>query len=123
MCAGFAHIYNVCKLSSGKRPGGGTRKLSAEIILIDLQYQAGQGSESMADFDLYRKSLCGGSLNEALNKFVDDGKITPDLAKKVLIQFEKVRREGGRVFLSRHLDVVLSIWDSVWVHVLHGWDS
>ena len=77
----------------------------------------------MADFDLYRKSLCGGSLNEALNKFVDDGKITPDLAKKVLIQFEKVRREGGRVFLSRHLDVVLSIWDSVWVHVLHGWDS
>lgn len=49
----------------------------------------------MADFDLYRKSLCGGSLNEALNKFVDDGKITPDLAKKVLIQFEKVRRGEG----------------------------
>lgn len=49
----------------------------------------------MADFDLYAKSLCGGSLKEALNKFVDDGKITPDLAKKVLIQFEKVRREGG----------------------------
>jgi hypothetical protein len=46
----------------------------------------------MADFDLYRKSSCGESLDEALNKFVNDGKITPDLAKKVLNQFEKVRR-------------------------------
>jgi hypothetical protein len=80
-----------------------------------------QGSGSMADFDLYRKSLCGESLNEALNKFVNDGKITPDLAKKVLNQFEKVRREGGYFKAFRYC--CFFIWDSVWVHVVHEWDS
>lgn len=62
----------------------------------------GQGSGSNADSVLYRMSSGGQSLQEVLKKFIDDGKITHDLAKKVLTQFEKVWREGGCSKAFRH---------------------
>ncbi len=55
----------------------------------------GQGSGSKVESDLYILSSFGQSLKMALKKFIEDGKITHDLAKKVNTQFEKVRREGG----------------------------
>ena len=55
----------------------------------------GQGSGSKAKSELYILSSCGESLKTALKKFIEDGKITHDLAEKVITQLEKVRREGG----------------------------
>ena len=55
----------------------------------------GQGSGSKAESELYILSACGQSLKWALKKFIKDGKISHDLAGKVITQFEKVRREGG----------------------------
>lgn len=44
----------------------------------------------MASYELYRKSSIGTSLTDALEEMVTNGTITPLLAVKVLMQFDKV---------------------------------
>jgi transcription initiation factor TFIIA small subunit len=44
----------------------------------------------MASYELYRKSSIGTSLTEALEEMVTNGTISPLLAVKVLMQFDKV---------------------------------
>lgn len=47
----------------------------------------------MANYELYRKSSIGMSLTDALDELVTNGTISPLLAVKVLMQFDKVRRQ------------------------------
>jgi hypothetical protein len=44
----------------------------------------------MASYELYRKSSIGTSLTDALEEMVTNGTISPLLAVKVLMQFDKV---------------------------------
>jgi hypothetical protein len=45
---------------------------------------------AMASYELYRKSSIGMSLTDALDELVTNGTISPLLAVKVLMQFDKV---------------------------------
>lgn len=44
----------------------------------------------MGSYELYRKSSIGTSLTDALDELVTNGTISPLLAVKVLMQFDKV---------------------------------
>ncbi|CAI5461255.1 unnamed protein product [Closterium sp. Naga37s-1] len=43
----------------------------------------------MASMDYYRKSTLGKCLTDALDELVSNGTITPDLAVRVILQFDK----------------------------------
>ncbi len=44
----------------------------------------------MAHLELYRKSLLGLTLTETLDELVTDGSLPPQLALKILVEFDKV---------------------------------
>lgn len=47
----------------------------------------------MSSVEIYRKSSIGTSLTDALDEMVNNGKIEPLLAVKILTQFDKVRKD------------------------------
>ena len=46
---------------------------------------------TMATFELYRRSTIGMCLTETLDEMVSSGTLSPELAIQVLVQFDKVR--------------------------------
>ncbi|KAH9560944.1 hypothetical protein CY35_06G135900 [Sphagnum magellanicum] len=62
----------------------------------------------MASYELYRKSSIGTSLTDALEEMVTNGTISPLLAVKVLMQFDK-----GHLHTYRFCD-------NVWTFILEN---
>jgi len=79
----------------------------------------------MASYELYRKSSIGMSLTDALDELVTNGTISPLLAVKVLMQFDKSMNDA----LSTKVKVKTSFkghlhtyrfCDNVWTFILEN---
>lgn len=66
-----------------------------EIIHIHISYSQG----SVMNYELYRRSAIGMALTDTLDELVKHQQLTPNMAMKVLFQFDKSISE----FLSFHI--------------------
>ncbi|XP_064596492.1 transcription initiation factor IIA subunit 2-like [Liolophura sinensis] len=77
----------------------------------------------MASYQLYRNTTLGHTLQESLDELIQCGQITPQLALKVLLQFDKAINNGlatrvkNRISFKGHLDTY-RFCDNVWTFVL-----
>jgi len=79
-------------------------------------------------YQLYRNTTLGHTLQESLDELLQQGQITPQLALKVLLHFDKAintalsTRVKTRVnFKAHHLNTY-RFCDNVWTFVLNGVD-
>ncbi|XP_014776786.1 transcription initiation factor IIA subunit 2 [Octopus bimaculoides] len=74
-------------------------------------------------YQLYRNTTIGNTLQESLDEFIQCGQITPQLALKVLLQFDRAinaalaSRVRNRVSFKGHLNTY-RFCDNVWTFVL-----
>eukprot|EP00249_Psilotum_nudum_P026983 c34175_g1_i1 orf=434-754(-) len=79
----------------------------------------------MANCELYRKATIGSSLTDALDELVTNGSISPILAVKVLMQFDKSMNEAlqtkvkSKVNFKGHLHTY-RFCDNVWTFFLEN---
>jgi transcription initiation factor TFIIA small subunit len=79
----------------------------------------------MASYELYRKSSIGTSLTEALEEMVTNGTISPLLAVKVLMQFDKSMQDAlqtkvkSKTHFKGHLHTY-RFCDNVWTFILEN---
>ncbi|XP_024396060.1 transcription initiation factor IIA subunit 2 isoform X1 [Physcomitrium patens] len=77
----------------------------------------------MASYELYRKSSIGMSLTDALDELVTNGTISPLLAVKVLMQFDRSMNEAfstkvkAKTSFKGHLHTY-RFCDNVWTFIL-----
>ncbi|KAH7426654.1 hypothetical protein KP509_10G010700 [Ceratopteris richardii] len=75
--------------------------------------------------ELYRKASIGTSLTDALDELVTNGSITPLLAVKVLMQFDKSMNEAlqtkikSKVSFKGHLHTY-RFYDNMWTFLLEN---
>ncbi|KAJ8498127.1 hypothetical protein OPV22_008679 [Ensete ventricosum] len=80
-------------------------------------------SETMATFELYRRSSIGMCLTETLDEMVSSGTLSPELAIQVLMQFDKSMTEAletqvkTKVSIKGHLHTY-RFCDNVWTFIL-----
>lgn len=78
---------------------------------------------AMASYELYRKSSIGMSLTDALDELVTNGTISPLLAVKVLMQFDRSMNEAlstkvkAKTSFKGHLHTY-RFCDNVWTFIL-----
>ncbi|TVU27728.1 hypothetical protein EJB05_19225 [Eragrostis curvula] len=77
----------------------------------------------MAIIELYRRSSIGTSLTGTLDYMVSSGKLSPDLAIKVLLQFDKSMTEAMKTKVNSKLNVkghlhTYRFCDDVWTFIL-----
>ncbi|EEB07093.2 transcription factor TFIIA complex small subunit [Schizosaccharomyces japonicus yFS275] len=74
-------------------------------------------------YELYRRSSIGISLTDALDDLISQGKISPQLAMKVLFNFDKSMTEAlsekvkARLTFKGHLDTY-RFCDEVWTFII-----
>ncbi|ODQ63457.1 transcription initiation factor IIA small chain [Nadsonia fulvescens var. elongata DSM 6958] len=74
-------------------------------------------------YELYRRSSIGGALTEALDQLISESKIQPQLAMKILANFDKVMTEilrndvKARLSLKGHLHTYRCC-DDVWTFIV-----
>ncbi|CAK9230082.1 unnamed protein product [Sphagnum troendelagicum] len=79
----------------------------------------------MASYELYRKSSIGTSLTDALEEMVTNGTISPLLAVKVLMQFDKSMQDAlqtkvkSKTNFKGHLHTY-RFCDNVWTFILEN---
>ncbi|KAL3676144.1 hypothetical protein R1sor_026092 [Riccia sorocarpa] len=79
----------------------------------------------MGSYELYRKSSIGMSLTDALDELVTNGTISPLLAVKVLMQFDKSMNEAlqqkvkSKTTFKGHLHTY-RFCDNVWTFILEN---
>ncbi|KAK2186111.1 hypothetical protein NP493_214g00016 [Ridgeia piscesae] len=75
-------------------------------------------------YQLYRNTTIGHTLQESLDELIQCGQITPQLALKVLLQFDKAinnalsTRVKNRISFKGHLNTY-RFCDNVWTFVLN----
>ncbi|XP_052694946.1 transcription initiation factor IIA subunit 2-like [Crassostrea angulata] len=78
-------------------------------------------------YQLYRNTTLGHTLQESLDELIQGGQITPQLALKVLLQFDKAintalaNRVKNRIQLKGKLNTY-RFCDNVWTFVLNNVD-
>lgn len=76
-------------------------------------------------YQLYRNTTLGHTLQESLDELIQVGQITPQLALKMLLQFDKAinsalsNRAKNRVTFKGHLNTY-RFCDNVWTFVLNN---
>ncbi|GAB2234719.1 hypothetical protein Droror1_Dr00003984 [Drosera rotundifolia] len=79
--------------------------------------------ETMATFELYRRSTIGLCLTETLDELVSNGTLSPEIAIQVLVQFDKSMTDAletqvkSKVTLKGHLHTY-RFCDNVWTFIL-----
>eukprot|EP00244_Chara_vulgaris_P000884 TRINITY_DN11466_c1_g1_i2.p2 TRINITY_DN11466_c1_g1~~TRINITY_DN11466_c1_g1_i2.p2 ORF type:complete len:107 (+),score=18.54 TRINITY_DN11466_c1_g1_i2:365-685(+) len=77
----------------------------------------------MAHYELYRKSTIGSCLLQAVDELVMSGQISPDLAVKIALQFDKSMNEAlqtkikSKTVFRGHLHTY-RFCDNVWTFIL-----
>lgn len=78
-------------------------------------------------YQLYRNTTLGHTLQESLDELIQMGQISPQLALKVLLQFDKAinnalsTRAKNRISFKGHLNTY-RFCDNVWTFVLNNVD-
>ncbi|KAF2432632.1 transcription initiation factor IIA gamma chain [Tothia fuscella] len=74
-------------------------------------------------YELYRRSSIGAAMTDALDKFITEGRIAPQIAIKMLAHFDKVVAEvlgdkvKARLTFKGHLDTY-RFCDDVWTFII-----
>ncbi|KAG8864041.1 Transcription initiation factor IIA small chain (TFIIA 13.5 kDa subunit) [Tulasnella sp. 330] len=80
-------------------------------------------SSSTAYYEFYRGSSIGMALTDSLDELITDGSITPQLAMKVLMQFDRsladtlVKQVKAKTTLKGHLHTY-RLCDEVWTFII-----
>ncbi|KXN71539.1 transcription factor TFIIA complex small subunit [Conidiobolus coronatus NRRL 28638] len=76
-------------------------------------------------YELYRSSTLGLALTDSLDELIQSGQINPQLAMRVLMQFDKSMTEGlasqvrARATFKGHLQTY-RFCDDVWTFIIEG---